>query len=53
MFDKMKGVIDLTNTTGLLHEDTNTEYRENFTKIVNLGLGIGISFALIMMFRSK
>ena len=53
MFDKMKDVIDLTNTTGLFHQDANTEYRENFTKIVNLGLGIGISFALIMMFRSK
>jgi hypothetical protein len=53
MFDKMKDVIDLNNTTGLFHQDANTEYRENFTKIVNLGVGIGISFALIMMFRSK
>lgn len=53
MFDKMEDVVNLTNTTALFHEDANTEYRTNFTKIVNLGMGIGISVALIMMFRSK
>ena len=53
LFDEFKELENLSKTTNQFHKDANTEYKENYMKIVNLGIGIFSAFALMLMFSKK